>query len=51
MESFKLCEIKSGYIWNVLTGKDTELINEVHGLNVSLCSKLSEIVFLLAERL
>jgi hypothetical protein len=53
MESFKLCEAKTGYAWNMLwyTGKDTELKNEVLGIDTSHYSKPSKIVFTLAEKL
>jgi hypothetical protein len=36
MESFKLCKVKTGYVWNVLlyTGEDTELKNEDLGTDL-----------------
>jgi hypothetical protein len=43
MESFRLCEVKTEYIWNVLwyTGKDTELKNDVPSINILHYSKPS----------
>jgi hypothetical protein len=37
MESFKLCEAKTGYVWNVLwyIGNETELKSELHGIDIS----------------
>jgi hypothetical protein len=52
MESFKLCEAKTGYIWNMwYTGSETELKSEIHGIDISHYSKLSKIVLTLAEQL
>jgi hypothetical protein len=53
MESFKLCEAKTGYVWNMLwyTGSETELKSEIHGIDISHYTKPSKIVLTLAEQL
>jgi hypothetical protein len=53
MVSFKLCNAKTGYVWYILwyTRKDTELNNEVLGIDISHYSKLSKTMFTLAEKL
>jgi hypothetical protein len=53
MESLKLFKAKTGYTWHMLwyTGKDTELKNEVLGINISHYSKLLKTSFTLAEKL
>jgi hypothetical protein len=53
VESFNLCKVETGYVWNMLwyTRKDTELKNEVLGISISHYSKPSKVVFTLAEKL
>jgi hypothetical protein len=53
MGSFKLCEVKTGYVWNMLwhSGKDTELKNEVLCIDILHYPKVSKIVFILSEKL
>lgn len=53
MESYRLCEAKTGYVWNILiyTGKDTELSPEVQGRDISECTKPTRIVLTLADNL
>ena len=53
MESYKLCEAQTGYVWSMLwyTGATTQLKDEVHGVDISSFTKPSKIVCTLAERL
>ena len=53
MESYKLAEAKTGYVYNMLwyTGKDTQLKTEIHGIDISNCTKPTRVVFTLAENL
>ena len=53
MESYKLCEAKTGYVWNMFwyTGNTTELNNEIMGIDITDLSKPTRIVCTLAESL
>lgn len=53
MESYRLCEASSGYVWNILiyTGKSTDLATEVQGMNITQLTKPSQIVLTLADEL
>jgi hypothetical protein len=49
MESFKLCEVKTGYVWNI--GKGTELKNKFLGTDMLDICKPLKTVFSLFEKL
>lgn len=53
IESYRLCEASSGYVWNILTytGKDTELATIILGKDVSKMTKPTRVVLSLAEKL
>lgn len=53
MESFHLCESKSGYVWNILvyTGKQTNISDVVHGLEMKKLDKPSQVVITLMDTL
>jgi hypothetical protein len=53
METFKLCEAQTEYVWNMLwyTGNETELKSEIYGADISHYSMPSKIVFTSAEQL
>lgn len=53
MEYFKLCEAKSGYVWNIIiyTGKDTNLKNFIEGVDLKYFTKPTKILINLSEKL